>query len=208
MDPTFVAKVSLCRMTTPSIAQLDAPLAALCEAQFALIGYRKPAGYFHACLDQQVAGTLVCFVAYIPGPDVSPGDGIPARDAARYVGHTKLVWQPDYPPFRRHAIPEIQDLNVLPAFRQQGIGTALIRRCEALASTRSRTIGIGVGLHPGYNAAQRLYSRLGYLIDGHGVHYHNAPVEEGQSYPFDDDLVLYFTKSLADSPAAAGAQPL
>ncbi len=177
-------------MTMPT-ARLTSALAALCEAQFARIGYRKPVGYFHSCLAHQTAGHLVCFVATSPG---APGS---AHDAPSYVGHVKLVWQPDYPPFRRGGIPEIQDLNVLPAYRRQGVGTALIRCCEALAAARGSTIGIGVGLHPGYNAAQRLYSKLGYLLDGHGVHYRNAPVQEGQDYPFDDDLVLYFTKPLA-----------
>jgi hypothetical protein len=42
-----------------------------------------------------------------------------------------------------------------------GIGTAnggtSLDRAEAEAARRSGVVGIGVGLHPGYNAAQRLY---------------------------------------------------
>mgnify|MGYP001348839710 FL=1 len=152
-------------MTT--ISPLNESLAELCEAQFSTIGYHKPAGYFRNCLEQQSNGALMLFVAHEPG---------------QYIGHVKLIWQPDYPPFRASSIPEIQDLNVLPGYRQQGIGTALIAACETLATTRSETIGIGVGLHPGYNAAQRLYPRLGYLLDGNGVHYHDQPVEEHASY--------------------------
>lgn len=170
------------------IAALDLALADLAAAQFVQIGWTKPVGYFHACLTQQQAGSLTCYVAHVPPVGDRP---------AQYMGHAKLVWTPDYPPFRRQAIPEIQDLNVLPAFRRHGIGTALIHRCEALAASRSTTVGIGVGLHPGYNAAQRLYSRLGYVLDGNGVHYEDQPVVQGASYRFDDDLVIYFTKSLA-----------
>lgn len=172
-------------MNLPSIDRLDPVLVALCEEQFAQIGYCKPTGYFQACLAQQQADQHVCFVAHA----VTAG-------MAQYVGHVLLVWLPDYLPFRRQSIPEIQDLNVLPGYRRHGIGTALIQCCEALAATRSPTIGIGVGLHPGYNAAQRLYSRLGYLLDGNGVHYRDKPVVEGASYRFDDELILHFTKAL------------
>jgi len=164
-----------------TITLLDEALAELCEVQFATSGYRKPVGYFRSCLAQQTNGELMLFVAHAPG---------------RYLGHVKLVWLPDYPPFQAGGIPEIQDLNVLPDYRRQGIGTALITVCEVLAATRTDTIGIGVGLHPGYNAAQRLYPRLGYLLDGNGVHYHDQPVKEHASYCFDDDLVIYFTKRL------------
>ncbi len=68
--------------------------------------------------------------------------------------------------------------------------------CESAAAAQHDEIGIGVGLHPGYNNAQRLYSKLGYVLDGHGVHYKNQPVTMGQAYPFDDELVVYFTKML------------
>lgn len=164
-----------------TISLMDKMLAACCESQFSQIGWTKPEGYFYDCLSQQDAGTVTAFVAH-------EGD--------RYMGHVKLVRQSDYPAFRDNGIPEIQDLNVLPEYRRKGIGTALISRCELLAGEESTAIGIGVGLHPGYNHAQRLYPRLGYLIDGRGVHYDNVPVEEGKTYPFDDALTIYFTKIL------------
>jgi len=91
--------------------------------------------------------------------------------------------------------------QLLSTYRKRGVATRLIQRCEATAAKRGeRTgcteIGIGVGLHPGYNAAQRLYSKLGYILDGHGVHYDGVPVKERRTYSFDDDLILYFTKGL------------
>lgn len=165
------------------LSRIDPHLADLCEAQFDQMGWRKPPGYFLACLTSQQAGEMVVFVAHEPG---------------QYLGHAKLVWQTDYPPFRAAGIPEIQDLNVLPAHRRQGIGTALITRCESTARERSATIGIGVGLHPGYNNAQKLYAALGYKLDGRGVYYDGTPVIEGRSYPFDDSLIMHLTKTLDD----------
>ena len=123
---------------------------------FCKIGWGKPAGYFHRCYQQQQLDEIIMYVAH---------------ETDHYIGHVKLVWRPDYPHFRDAGIPEIQDLNVLPVFRKQGIGTALIRACEERAVESVSMIGIGVGLHPGYNNAQRLYSKLGYILDGHGVHY-------------------------------------
>lgn len=163
------------------IERLDPSLAELCEEQFSQIGWPKPDGYFRECLTLQLAGAIVFFVAH-------EGD--------QYVGHAKLVWQPDYPGFVERDLPEIQDLNVLPAYRKQGTGTALIHACEVMAAGRHDEIGIGVGLHPGYNNAQRLYSKLGYILDGRGVHYDDKPIIKGHSYRFDDDLVICFTKRL------------
>lgn len=163
------------------IKQIDPSLADLCEEQFSQIGWSKPEGYFRECLALQQTGAIVFHVAHV-------GD--------QYVGHTKLVWQPDYPGFVKLGIPEIQDLNVLPGFRNQGIGTTLINACETLAAERHDEIGIGVGLHPGYNNAQRLYSKLGYILDGRGVHYNDKPIIKGGSYPFDDELVICFKRRL------------
>ena len=167
---------------TMRIERLTHALAELCEAQFSNIGWSKPTGYFGLCLAEQTAGALVMFVAH---------------DGTDYAGHVKLVWEPSYPHFRNAGMPEIQDLNVLPPLRKQGIATSLIGRCEALAGTVSAEIGIGVGLHSGYNNAQRLYTKLGYILDGKGVYYGAEPVIMGESYRFDDDLVIHFTKQLA-----------
>ena len=173
------------------ITKLTTALVDVCQREFDKIGWTKPDGYFVACLEQQNRDELVFFAALDSA----------AFDGDRYVGHAKLVWTPDYIHFREAGIPEVNDLNVLPNYRKQGVGTQLIQRCEKTAATRCRQIGIGVGLHPGYNAAQRLYTKLGYILDGHGVHYDGVPVEIGQSYRFDDELIIYFTKSLNKQPA-------
>ncbi len=90
------------------------------------------------------------------------------------------------------------DLNVLPAYRKMGIGSLLLDTAEKEAATRSKVVGIGVGLYvgedSGYGAAQRLYVKRGYIPDGKGVTYNYQPTIPGNGYALDDDLALWFTK--------------
>jgi hypothetical protein len=76
----------------------------------------------------------------------------------------------------------------------------LLDCAEKEALTKSQIIGIGVGLYAGadggYGAAQRLYIKRGYIPDGKGITYNYEPTIPGNSYPLDDDLVLWFTKKL------------
>lgn len=132
-------------------------------------------------LDEQERGLIVCLVA---------------RLGVEVAGYLKVVWEPTYPPYRDNAIPEIQDLNVLEQFRRRGIASRLLDRAEEEIATRSDVAGIGVGLHSGYNAAQRLYVLRGYVPDGLGVTYENRPVHDREVVTFDDELVLHFTKQL------------
>jgi GNAT superfamily N-acetyltransferase len=105
-------------------------------------------------------------------------------------------WRPTYAGFADLNIPEIQDLNVLTTYRRKGIASRLLDRAEAEAARRSGVVGIAVGLHPGYNAAQRLYAKRGYIPDARGITYRNRFVEEGTSVVLDDDLVMHLTKQL------------
>lgn len=156
------------------------------SAAFTAIGWHKPASQFVLYLAEQATGRRAVLVATL--------DGI-------FVGYTTLVWQPSYAYFRDRGIPEIQDLNVLPPYRRNGIATRLVGMAERIASACTPTIGIGVGLHPGYNAAQRMYVLRGYVPDGQGVAYDGRYVAEGERVTFDDHLVLYFTKSLRAAPS-------
>ncbi len=140
----------------------------------------KPEGYFNTALERLAREELSFWVVH---------------DSGCYLGHVRLLWYPDYPGFNDAQIPEISDLNVAMAYRRRGIGTKLIQQCEAVTPTDR--IGIGVGLYPGYNNAQRLYTKLGFVLDGRGVHYKCKPVLYGERPPFDDDLVIYFTKNLS-----------
>ncbi len=116
------------------------------------------------------------------------------KDDAGYAIFNKA---PKYNLFRRLGIPEIQDLNVLPEFRRQGVGRAIITKGEQWALENGfDTMGIGVGLHSTFGAAQRLYIRMGYIPDGAGINYDRKPLNIGAIKPVDDDLCLMMTKSL------------
>ncbi len=48
----------------------------------------------------------------------------------------------------------------------------------------------------GYGNAQRLYVKRGYVPDGRGLTYDGRVLKPMENTVNDDDLVLYFTKSL------------
>jgi GNAT superfamily N-acetyltransferase len=150
-------------------------------AAFTNIGWNKPETQYWRYWHEQEAGTRACFVGVIDG---------------RFAGYVTVNWRPTYPGFADMNIPEIQDLNVLTKYRRKGIASRLLDRAENEAARRSGVVGIAVGLHPGYNAAQRLYAKRGYIPDGRGITYRNCFVEEGATVVLDDDLVLHFTKQL------------
>jgi ribosomal protein S18 acetylase RimI-like enzyme len=56
----------------------------------------------------------------------------------------------------------IEDLVVLPAYRGQGCGQALLRRAEACAAARGRST-LRLRVKGGNRAARGLYARAGYL---------------------------------------------
>lgn len=146
------------------------------------LGNGGGAGYFERCFSEQDEGKRDILVAVID-------------DAL--VGYVFLNYYPRYQPFRRLGIPEIQDLFVNPQARRQGVGEALVLACEERARTRQCSdMGIAVGLHSGFGAAQRLYVRLGYVPDGAGVMYDRDAVHMGDMRIIDDDLTLMLIKPL------------
>lgn len=152
---------------------------------FNQIGWNKPPSLFEEYLMEQDAGERLVWVAKVQD---------------EFAGYVTLKWQSLYPSFKAANIPEIMDLNVLPHYRKMGVGSLLLDCAEKEALTKSQIIGIGVGLYTGadggYGAAQRLYIKRGYIPDGKGVTYNYEPTIPGNSYPLDDDLVLWFTKKL------------
>lgn len=150
-------------------------------AAFHTMGWNKPESQYQRYLYEQLAGTRTCFVAELDG---------------RFAAYVTVNWRPSYAGFADLNIPEIQDLNVLTQYRRTGIASRLLDRAEAEVSSRSGVVGIGVGLHPGYNAAQRLYVERGYVPDGRGITYRNRFVQEGDTVTVDDDLVMHFTRVL------------
>ena len=146
-----------------------------------LMGWTKPSEYFEGVCRLQIEGAVVLLIAI---------------QDKQYAGHLKIVWQPDYSYFREQNIPEIQDLNVCPDARRQGIATRLLDEAEKRIQERSNQAGIGFGLYADYGSAQRLYIKRGYIPDGRGVFYNNVSVKPGLSVPVDDALVLYLVKQL------------
>lgn len=151
---------------------------------FAALGWNKPASQYERYLAEQEAGARVVLVAFL--------DDI-------FAGYVTIKWQPDYPPFHSENIPEVQDFNVLPHFRSQGIGSRLMDEAEQIIAQRSPIVGIGVGMDSDYGSAQRMYVKRGYIPDGHGLFYDGHFVKWGESVIVNDDLVLHFTKHLERS---------
>ena len=150
-------------------------------AAFKKMGWKKPETQYRRYLQEQMAGTRTCFVATVD---------------RQFAGYVTVNWRPAYAGFADLNIPEIQDLNVPMTYRRRGIASRLLDRAEAEVARRSGIVGIGVGLHPGYNAAQRLYVKRGYIPDARGITYRECFVEEGACVVLDDDLVMHFTKQL------------
>jgi GNAT superfamily N-acetyltransferase len=119
------------------------------------------------------------------------------QQGGQIVGYGHLLRHSEYPSFSSNNIPEINDVWVYEEHRKKGIGALLIAYLEKLAKQEGyTTVGIGVGLYQDYGAAQRLYFRLGYHPDGKGITYKHSPVIPGESYPADDDLILWLVKRL------------
>ena len=110
------------------------------------------------------------------------------------VGYVTVKWQSDYKPFQEKNIPEINDLNVLPDHRKQGIGSQLLQEAENAAFEKSDAVGLGVGLYADYGAAQQLYICKGYIPDGNGITYNNEQITPGEKVIVDDELLLWLVK--------------
>ena len=129
-----------------------------------------------------------------------------ARFNATPVGYGLFNPQSRYALYKRLNIPEIQDLNVIPVARRQGVGAACLAWCEEQARQLDYTqIGISVGLHAGFGAAQRLYIKSSYVPDGFGVTYDRHAVSANSMRPVDDQLCLMLVKELNLPPTANSA---
>ena len=148
---------------------------------FAALDLDKPARRYSDYFAEQKVGIRDCWVAWVD------------RELAGYV---TLHWNPLYLGIAGKGVPEIQDLNVLATYRRRGVGSRLLELAEQAAAPRATAVAIGVGLHPGYNVAQRLYVRRGYIPDGLGVTHDDRYVQEGELVPFDDQLMLHLIKTL------------
>jgi GNAT superfamily N-acetyltransferase len=148
---------------------------------FEAVSWPKPRGQFERYLAEQSEGARTVLVA---------------RSEQNLCGYGTILWRSDYPPFRDQRIAEINDLNVLPRFRRQGVASRLLEEAERRVAERFDVVGIGVGLYADYGPAQRLYIKRGYVPDGRGIAWRNQVVQGGQLVVADDDLVLYLTRQL------------
>ena len=150
---------------------------------FQKLGWNKPASQYERYFMEQVQGTRNVLVAFIEG---------------KFAGYLTICWSSTYPPFYEAKIPEIVDFNVLPQYRRQSIGTALMDKAESEIAKVSKVAGIGVGMDSDYGAAQRLYVLRGYIPDGRGLYSKGHFPKHGEQVTVDDDLALYFTKELKE----------
>jgi GNAT superfamily N-acetyltransferase len=171
-------------LTIRPLESRDVPLI---SAAFSGLGWNKPRSQYEIYLSEQQRGTRAVFVAFVGGD---------------FAGYVTVVWTSSYRAFLAAGVPEIQDFNVLPRFRRQGIGTCLMDEAERKISERSRVAGIGVGMLPAYGAAQRLYVLRGYVPDGKGLASSGNPVRPQDEITVNDGLVLYLTKTLAEGPSS------
>ena len=119
-----------------------------------------------------------------------------AEYQGRIAGYLSVYKTPGAGPYAGKPWPEVVDFAVLMKFRGRGVGSALMDVAEMIAAQTSDTICIGVGLHSGYGAAQRMYVRRGYVPDGSGVWYRDRVHEQYAPCVNDDDLVLHLAKRL------------
>jgi len=121
-----------------------------------------------------------------------------AEKDKKIVGFGVLNFEPKYSFYQKLDIPEIQDVNVLPECRQQGIATELIAGFENIARDQgAEYIGISVGLTKDFGPAQRLYYKLGYMPDGNGVTNDRNFIDSGQNITLNDDVCLMMLKDLS-----------
>lgn len=137
--------------------------------------------YLKRCLEECANNKRVTLVAFV------------GEDAA---GIVNIVFESKYPYFKNNNIPEINDLLVVPKFRNRGVGKSLINEAEKVAAKTYDYIGLGVGLYKDYGSAQRLYVKNGYVPDGNGIIYDNKEVLPGNHVFLDDDLLIFLYKAL------------
>lgn len=144
-------------------------------------GWERDLSLFQTYFEEQAQGSRFVLVAESEG------------EVAGYVTLVKKALQG---PFAKNGYPEIKDFNVFIKFQRNGIGNQLLHECERIASTFSKVVTLGVGLHSGYGPAQRLYVNRGYIPDGSGVWYEDKPLPMNATCQNNDSLIVYLSKKL------------
>ena len=167
--------ISITRLTDADIPEI--------AAAFAVLGWNKPASQYSAYLDEQAKNERLVLVACVDG---------------EFAGYVTLLFASHHGEFLAIGAPEIADFNVLPCYRNRGIGSALMDAIEEEARSVSSIVGIAVGLTADYGAAQRMYVKRGYVPTGAGLFAAGKAPRYGEQVTVDDGLLLTFTKKLVD----------
>jgi GNAT superfamily N-acetyltransferase len=116
------------------------------------------------------------------------------------VGRAMVVF-PGHPEWSESAFrencPELRDVGVAEDWQRRGIGSRLIAASEeAVRAAGFDSIGLGVGLEDGYEAARGLYERSGYTF-AHGPFVAAARLEDedGVAFPV-AGVCVYLVKTL------------
>ena len=112
--------------------------------------FKSEFGRTHANdLHDQSLSDISFFVAWLNGNPVG-------HALVRWVGRREEKVRKDYPD-----CPEIYRLKVLKEYREQGIATAIIKKCEQEALKRECVL-IGLGTDPTISSKDNLYKQSGY----------------------------------------------
>ena len=153
--------------------------AAVISAAFTAQGWNKPMEQYNKYHAQQLRNERVVLIATVDNS---------------FAGYVTLLWKSPDLYFSQHNIPEIQDFNVLIAYRNQGMGSQLMDAIEEIAFEKHATVGLSSGLPSDYGSAQRLYVKRGYIPTGEGIKYKGKILQYNDQVKVDDDLVLSFIK--------------
>ena len=151
---------------------------------------------YNELLDQNYHPSKEIYDGYYIDQETNKRFAFIAEYQGSVAGYTTLFAEATTGPFAYKGIPEVVDLHVFIKYQNKGIGNIILDVVEKIASEISNTISLGVGLHSGYGAAQRIYVKRNYIPDGSGVWYMNKQLDQYCSCYNDDDLVLYLSKSL------------
>lgn len=167
--------ISIARFTEADILEI--------AGAFATLRWNKPASKYWLYLDEQTKNERLVMVAR--------KDGV-------FAGYVTLLIASHHGEFQTIGAPEIADFNVLPVYRNHGIGSMLMDSIEQEARFLNSIVGIAVRLTADYGAAQRMYVKRSYIPTGAGLFADGKAPVHGDQVTVDDGLLLTFIKQLAD----------
>ena len=152
--------------------------------------------FYETYLSYGYHSSLDTYIRYFEEQEANKRKVFVAEYKGEVAGICTLVLNPAEGPFGNKNIPEIVDLSVFIDKRNYGIGSKLLDVAEQEATKIGNQIYLGVGIHSGYGAAQRMYIKRGYIPDGTGAWYQDKQLEQYAPCCNDDDLVLFLLKDL------------